>query len=34
VTGTKKIDTRGFANTPVRLPADVKTILDYIDKRK
>jgi threonine synthase len=34
VTGAKKIDTRGFANTPVRLPADVKTILEYIDKRK
>ena len=33
VTGSRRIQTQGKSNKPVKLPADAKTILDYIRKR-
>lgn len=33
VTGNQKITTEGFRNSPVQMPADVDTILDFINKK-
>ncbi|MBD3320263.1 MAG: threonine synthase [Chitinivibrionales bacterium] len=34
VSGSQKIDTRGFSNKPVQLPADASVLLDYIEKKQ